>query len=399
MMQKIVQSTLSVGRILFVLLLVIGAFVFAMFQGGTVSWTIFYALVPFGVYSLCLFLYPLTSFSAERHVQLSHYQVGDTLKVEVRLTRKIPFPLLYTVVRDEWSGENNVNKKQRKEKLFLLGWKRKFSWVYETEQLARGELIASEIEIEVTDFFGWIRKIKHLPVETTILVYPKVKEIQFIPLEAQQVNGLAASPFKLLKDVNITTGVRDYEEGDRLSWIHWKSFARTETLMTKEFDDSGSQDLHLVFDNRQSPTFEKGVTFIASLLQKIEREGISISFLPIHQTNAWPQVKSAEQFQIIHTYLAKIHPVMTNEILPSTSFIKAMEADGEIVLVTGQLDDQIQIIMEKYRVRRRSISCFVIVEDMQSESEEFEQNINRAKEKGMRVRLIESRQFKEVVSR
>lgn len=398
MMRKIVQSILSIGRILFIFLLVIAAFVFAMFQGGVVSWTIFYALVPFGIYSLCLFLYPLTSFSAERHVRFSHYQVGDTLEVEVRLTRKIPFPLLYTVVRDEWSGKNNVNQKQREEKLLLLGWKRKFSWVYETKPLMRGELVASEIEIEVTDFFGWIRKIKHLPVKTTILVYPKVMEIQFTPFEAQQVDGLAASPFKLLKDMNMTTGVRDYEEGDRLSWIHWKSFARTEKLMTKEFDDSGSQDLHLVFDNRQSSTFELEVTFTASLLREIQREGISINFLPIHQTNAQIGGRSAEQFQMIHTYLAKVHPIATDEILPSTSFVKVMEADGGIVLVTGQLDDHILIIMEKYRVQRRPISCFVIVENVQSVSEEIEQNINRAKEKGVRVQLIGSRQFEEVIS-
>ena len=70
-----------------------------------------------------------------------------------------------------------------------------------------------------------------------------------------------ASPLNIVKDTTMATGVRDYQSGDRVSWIHWKSFARTQTLMTKEFEDRRSQELILVLDERPSEVFEEQVEF------------------------------------------------------------------------------------------------------------------------------------------
>ena len=68
--------------------------------------------------------------------------------------------------------------------------------------------------------------------------------------------GTIASPLNIVKDTTMATGVRNYQAGDRVTWIHWKSFARTQTLMTKEFEDRRSQELFLVMDGRNSEVFE-----------------------------------------------------------------------------------------------------------------------------------------------
>ena len=52
------------GRFIFVLFVLASAFVFAMFQGGKVSWTIFYILLPFILYSIALFFYPLSGLNS-----------------------------------------------------------------------------------------------------------------------------------------------------------------------------------------------------------------------------------------------------------------------------------------------------------------------------------------------
>ena len=48
------------GRFIFVLGVLALTFIYAMFQGGKVSWTIFYSLLPFVVYSTLLFFYPFS---------------------------------------------------------------------------------------------------------------------------------------------------------------------------------------------------------------------------------------------------------------------------------------------------------------------------------------------------
>ena len=47
-------------------ILLIATFMFAMFQGGFVSWFLFYTFLPFVLYSFVLFFYPLSSFDVER---------------------------------------------------------------------------------------------------------------------------------------------------------------------------------------------------------------------------------------------------------------------------------------------------------------------------------------------
>ena len=59
-MKNIKKMLDSSVRILFVLAVLASTFVFAMFQGGKLSWTIFYVILPFILYSILLFLYPMS---------------------------------------------------------------------------------------------------------------------------------------------------------------------------------------------------------------------------------------------------------------------------------------------------------------------------------------------------
>ena len=70
----------------------------------------------------------------------------------------------------------------------------------------------------------------------------------YIPIETRYDQGAAVSRIQSIKDTSMATGIRSYQPGDRVSWIHWKSFARTQTLKTKEFEDRQSQDLFVLMD-------------------------------------------------------------------------------------------------------------------------------------------------------
>ena len=76
------------SRLLFVLFVLVSAFVFAMFQGGMVSWTIFYIILPFIIYSLSLFFYPMSKMTAERTIRTPHVQNGEKLIVSFTIETK-----------------------------------------------------------------------------------------------------------------------------------------------------------------------------------------------------------------------------------------------------------------------------------------------------------------------
>ena len=93
----------SSGRLLFVLFVLVSAFVFAMFQGGKVSWTIFYIILPFIIYTILLFFYPMSEMTVERTIRTPNVQNGEKLIVSLSIKRKSRFPLLYTVASEKWA--------------------------------------------------------------------------------------------------------------------------------------------------------------------------------------------------------------------------------------------------------------------------------------------------------
>ena len=75
-------------------------FSYGMFQGGFVSWFLFFSFLPFALYSFLLQLYPLSDFKVERLIQPDKGHAGENALVSLTLSRKFPFPLFFLVVED-----------------------------------------------------------------------------------------------------------------------------------------------------------------------------------------------------------------------------------------------------------------------------------------------------------
>ena len=247
-------------------------------------------------------------------------------------------------------------------KVFVFSFQKVMKWEYEIEQLPRGEHVLEGVEVEVTDFFGWVRKTRFIPIKNTVLVYPKTMDIRYIPMDEQFDRGRAASPFNIVKDTTMATGVRDYQSGDRMSLIHWKSFARTQTLMTKEFEDGRSQDLFIVLDGRPSETFEAQVEFAASILKEASSQSGRVGLLSTGpKGEVFPSIKSGYFSRRVLIHLAKIKPAADALTGRMTNYGNALREAGGIVLITGSPD---WMFLEKI-VRRtkngRTITCFIVV--------------------------------------
>ena len=121
--------------------------------------------------------------------------------------------------------------------------------------------------------------------------------------------GTIASPLNIVKDTTMATGVRNYQAGDRVTWIHWKSFARTQTLMTKEFEDRRSQELFLIMDGRDSEIFEDLVELTASILKEaLEHQADWHLMTTGAETSIFPFIQSEEHLHNALVHLAKIKP-------------------------------------------------------------------------------------------
>lgn len=394
-MSRMKKNVVLWGRLTLVLLILFLTFSFAMFQGGFVSWFIFYMSLPFIVYSVLLAFYPIQDIVASREIHTAQVRKGGSFSATATIYRKIPFPLLYTVVSEQ-THSPSLNKRMagQQQKMVVPGFRKISSWTYAIDQMPRGEHVLEGIHLEVADFFGWVKKSVLLPVQQTILVYPNTVEIVYRPMESRYDQGTMAAPFTLVKDTTMTSGLRDYQTGDRVSWIHWKSYARTQTLRTKEFEDRQSQELFLLDDRRSSEKFELQVELVASILQSIVRANSSVAYLSVGQNrNHFPLVQTEEHLQRVMYHLAKVQDDLDKPVDQAIGRELQQMNTSSLLYVTSQLSmDMVQSIRKNAK-NLSNCMCLVVAnkgEDLLAEEEKVHQF---ARSKGFVVKRVSPENF------
>lgn len=351
------------GRFIIILLLAVASFSYAMFQGGFVSWFVFYSITPFILYSVLLTFIPIRIEEVHREIKPAKLRRGDSALVTVSFRNKTWLPLIFMTVKELGIDSHKVKLQEKFGRIFFVGWKRKFEWTYELNDLERGKIQFKGLHITITDFFGWSIRRKVIEENTSIVVLPRVVEVKYKPLQMQFENGGVVSLYSMMKDTSLVTGIRDYQSGDKYSWIHWKSFAKNETLRTKEFEDRQTQDLFLAIDQTSVKNFEYTVDLAASILQSVVHHHGEISFLSTGKKRRYfPNLKSQNQLEEVMQHLAEIEPdtkqsiegVLANEI--------GLLNSASLILITGEFTDHLKSFVVNSSKFACNIICFVVTD-------------------------------------
>ncbi|AJD90421.1 hypothetical protein JMA_11040 [Jeotgalibacillus malaysiensis] len=391
------QILLSVAKVLLVTVLLVGTFSYAMFQGGFVSWFLFYSFLPFGLYSLMMMVYPLNDFNVVRVIKSRELKAGANLTIKIHLKRTLPFPLFYLVAEEHISG--NVFQQERTAKKLVHPWfKREIVLEYEIQNIPRGEHTFESVELKTGDFLGLVQKSSRLAEEQTILVYPSHIVLDYQPLQARFDQGVSSSNVKIQQDTTLATGVRDYETGDRVSWIHWKSFARTNDLKTKEFEERKSHDVMVVLDRTPTQAFEDMVVLAASVIRGVIRKGAQAGYFSKGEQVQFAPLRSGESHQKqIDYYLAKVKPDQESSF---ETVLKQNASDisktSALILITSKLTRE--SIDEISKVSKNSQATMILFVKHPSVrlDQEHRQLAGLAASKGIVLRECDKRQFASV---
>ncbi|GGA40218.1 DUF58 domain-containing protein [Psychrobacillus lasiicapitis] len=375
-----------------IIFLLIVAFFYAMFQGGFVSWFLFYLLVPLSIYSLFLFFYPLSKLDVNRTIDTRNVYSGGKFAATVHIRRNNHFPLMYVKFEEKVSPTlANITSWKR---MIFWGMKKEFTWTYEMDHIPRGEHVLEGLTIQVSDLFGWVKKDAFIPNPKTILVFPNVTEMVYVPIETRYDQGAAVSRIQTMKDTSMATGLRSYQPGDRVSWIHWKSFARTQTLKTKEFEDRQSQDLFVLMDRTPADSFEEIVDLTASILQAIVRHQASSAFLSLGEHRFFiPSVQSESQLQQALYHLTKVQPDLTKSIEQVILHDGALAQATSLLYVTSNLTYEWIDSVQKTASNLRVCTCFVVKQKDEKLLKEEQVMHQFAASRGVRVHTITKDRF------
>ena len=152
---------------------------------------------------------------------------------------------------------------------------------YTLRRVPRGRYPVEEAEIVIEDPFGLERVAVQLPTGASILVYPRLVDLDRLFSESG-----ARTPEGRRLLMRRPTGfdlhsVREYEQGESLRRVHWPSTAKRGQLMVKELEDSPRDETAVLLDADQSvvvgePTdssFELAVRAAGSILKSHASRG------------------------------------------------------------------------------------------------------------------------------
>ncbi|SDJ52404.1 DUF58 domain-containing protein [Salimicrobium halophilum] len=326
------EKLLYVGKFLFLILLFAILFSYAMFQGGFVSWFLFYAFLPFLIYMTALLLYPLSDWKVTRRPSKRLVEAGDSVVIELEAHRSFPFPLYYMTIEESFPDtlqrEDRAREKfvswdepvvERTMKQVLFPWFQKtFRLRYRLEHVPRGDHHFGSVRVRTGDFFGFVRKEWEIDSEGQFLVYPSKRKVSFSLHSRAFEQGATASRSFKEKQSNMVAGLREYAPGDRMSWVDWKATARKNKMMTKEFEQEKSSESFLILNGitNEGPSvkFEGAIEFAYSLLHTLSRQSQDLSFLSIgNERRLVPAIHSERQREMIRYHLAKLQPDETGD--------------------------------------------------------------------------------------
>lgn len=396
MMKRYKVKWLSQAIIRFILVVILLAISlsFALMQGGFVSWFIFFMFLPFAIYSIMLFFVPVKNFSIDRTMISERLEQGDSLRMKITLTRKTRFPLLYIVIQESIPSQIFEEVADQTRHFFVMGLKKQLSWNYEIPNMPRGHYQLKGIELTIADFFGWVKKKALIPANRSIVVYPHTTNLNYVPLRISKNSGMGTSHSAVVRDTTMVTGIREYQPGDRMSWIHWKTFAKTQSLQTKEFEDQQSQDICLILDESPSDLFEEQVELCASILNAVVNQHFTMSFLSAGTKQVFfDQIQTEEQLHQALYHLAAVQPNLVEEVAAKYAQNRALMNAAMIYFVTGSLTmEWINILKNSFKKSQKMI-CFIVRNPEKDVSEQEKRLEIIAKENGILVFPISQKQF------
>src|SRR5690625_2284987 len=183
----------NITRLLFVILLFASLFAYAMFQGGFVSWFLFFGFLPVILYSLLIAVYPLKFMKVTRSFSNRYAEAGGTVEVELSIKRILPLPIFYMIVEDEmpesikWKDTKHkkfqflsrprILENRKPAKAILFPWfKRNLTFRYAIDHIPRGKHDFSSLTILTGDLLGIIDREVALAAEGNLYVRPWQRE-------------------------------------------------------------------------------------------------------------------------------------------------------------------------------------------------------------------------------
>jgi uncharacterized protein (DUF58 family) len=288
---------------------------------------------------------------------------GDDVSVwlELELASRVPPPSLVLVERIGRLGERRTPLHPDGNRLWAG---------YTLQALPRGHYHFEAAEVLIEDPFGLQRVTVPLGGAGALVVYPRLVELDRFFSESGSRSHEGRRMLLRRPSGFDFHGVREYEEGESLRRVHWRSTARRGRLMVKELEDAPRDETAVVLDTDAGAvagvppdsSFDVQVRAAGSVLRAHARRGRRAILVVGSVLRESQRVASSDgDWRRALDLLAGLEPSAAGSVTPLLA--EDASAAGralELTVVTSRLDGRLVERLVHLALGRRRVSLVYV---------------------------------------
>lgn len=202
----------------------------------------------------------LKHISIERRF-VDHIFTGETAVVDIKIRNRsiLPVPWLHY---DE-SPPAKLSGSTRLLHAMSLAPREEVTLHYEISGRQRGFYPVGPGRLNTGDLFGFAEAQGTSDERRPLVVYPRVVPLAYAPLNSRAPYGTIASRQPIFADPTRVNGVRNYQPGDPVRGIDWKTSARAGQLQVKKTEPAVSL-ASSIFVDLHMPSYSRSFRYIGT---------------------------------------------------------------------------------------------------------------------------------------
>ena len=229
-----------------ILLLALLSFLAAQGTGIRLFFHLFYLLLALLVLSYLWAWTNLRGLRVERETFTQRSQVGDEARERITIRNLWRFPKLWVELLDHSDMPSHGTGF-----VTYLPARERRRWSARTVCTMRGKFRLGPATLVSGDPFGIFRLERLVPGYNEVLVYPRTTALPGFSLPSAELPGGQDVKSRAFHVTPHVSTIREYQPGDSFNRIHWRSTARLNQMMVKEFELDPTAEVYLVLDMQE----------------------------------------------------------------------------------------------------------------------------------------------------
>jgi uncharacterized protein (DUF58 family) len=234
------------ARPLGILALALVSFIVAQGTGIRLFFHLFYLLLALLVLSFLWAWSNLRGLKVDRETFTHRTQVGGIAHERLSVQNLWPLPKLWVELRDHSDLPLHAPGF-----VSYLPARERRRWTTKTPCTMRGKFTLGPTTLVSGDPFGIFRLERQADATSEVLVYPRTTPLPGFSLPSAELPGGQDVKSRAYHVTPNVASIRDYQPGDSFNRIHWRSSARSNKLMVKEFELDPTAEVYVVLDMQE----------------------------------------------------------------------------------------------------------------------------------------------------